>query len=507
MFNWVTSGAQRITMQFLQEIIGLSYFHFYPQVESFLPPGVKNERLYRAIRDGEVTTDDEARLLIYGDQTVTKKYTMLKQRLRVQVTDHYYKLLSQTDGEELLPALKYRLDYLKNLAIVHTLIRRGRYALAQQLLNHHQRTAEAQFDLQAVQEGLQLQHQLASYQGKQAAGEGYYEQLRKTSRQADALRLARSHYHTVRPEHRRRLAPSADVAEQARAFAREVQQRQRQAPHPAVGFYGRHLRMLAHLHRGDAARFRRTLFFQQQHLRRYAALRDLDPVANADRLAMQYWSTAHLGDQSEIVQQAISQSRDESLPVVAWLVLREVECGHWLRRGDYHRAGQVCEQLAGEEDTLTASPYDRARWELYRVYVAYLSRSTGHSRSAQSTGSDKRESLAVQEASVQPLLTDPGYGWQWFLLKALLWLEAPFAERRHFLDQIEAYAYRHLAHQSERSVYFYRQLHAWVAQTDSARKEAPASTLNAWPPPTARDRLQEVVPYERLAAAASGSNL
>ena len=152
-------------MQFLQEIIRLSYFHFYPEVEYFSPPEAKNERLYRAIRDGEVSTNEEARQLIYGDRSATKKYTMLKQRLKIQVINRYYELLSQTDSEELLPVLKHRLDYLKNLTIVHTLIRRGRYALAQQFLNHHQRAAEAQFDLLAVQEGLQLQHQLASYQG------------------------------------------------------------------------------------------------------------------------------------------------------------------------------------------------------------------------------------------------------------------------------------------------------------------------------------------------------
>jgi hypothetical protein len=494
-------------MQFLQEIIGLSYFHFYPQMELFSPSGVKNERLYRAIRDGEVTTDQEARQLIYGDQTGTKKYTMLKQRLKIQLIDHYYELLSQTDSGELLPALKYRLDYLKNLAVVHTLIRRGRYALAQQLLNHHQRSAEAQFDLQAVQEGIDLQHQLASYQGKQTTGEGYYVQQQRASRQAEALRLARGHYHTLRPEHRRRLAPSADVAEQARAFAREVQQRQRQTPHPAVGFYGRHLRLMAHLHRGDGTRFRRTLFFQQQHLRRHPALRDLDPVANADRLAMQYRSTAHQDDQSELVQQTITWSRDESLPVVAWLILREVECLHWLQRGDYQQAGQVCEQLAGEEDTLIVASYERARWALYQTYVAYLERRASSAESDGPTDGHPSVSLATLEARVQPLLTDPGYGWQWFLLKTLLWLEYPFVKRSHYLSQIEAYAQRHLANQTERGAYFYRQLYARVSQPKRGRKVVPPSADRPWPLPTERDRLQEIVPYEQLEAAASGSNL
>ena len=92
----------------------------------------------------------------------------------------------------------------------------------------------------------------------------------------------------MRLEHRRRLAPSPLVARQAQAFADEVRQWQRQAPHPAVGFYGRHLKLLAYFHRGDWARFRRTVFFQQQHRHRHAALPGLDPVANADRLAMQY---------------------------------------------------------------------------------------------------------------------------------------------------------------------------------------------------------------------------
>lgn len=481
-------------MQFLQEIIGLSYFHFYPQVEAFSPPGIKNERLYRAIRDGEVTTDQEARQLIYGDHASTKKYSMLKQRLKLQVTDHYYELLSQTDSEELLPVLKNRLDYLKNLTIVHTLIRRGRYALAQQLLNHHQRAAEAQFDLLAVQEGLELQHQLASYQGKQAACESYYAQLQKTSRQAEALRQARSYYHTVRLEHRRRLAPSAEVARQAQAFADEVQQWQRQSPHPAVGFYGRHLKLLAHFHRVDWARFRRTVFFQQQHLNRHAALPGLDPVANADRLAMQYWSTLHLGSQSGVVQQTITGSRDESLPVVAWLVLREVECVHWLRMGDYRRAGQVGQQLAGEEDTLIASPYDRARWELFRAYAAYLRRNSSSVSAADVT----HQSLASLETSLQPLLTDPGFGWQWFLLKILLWRERPFADAPHFLAQIEAYAHRHLTHQTERSIYFYRQLRALVVQRNADRTTAPPPAEKTWPAATGRDLLQEIVPYEML---------
>ncbi len=487
-------------MQFLQEIIGLSYFHFYPEVEQFSPPGAKNERLYRAIRDGEVTTDEEARQLIYGDRSATKKYTMLKQRLKIQVIDHYYELLSRTDSDELMPVLKHRLDYLKNLTIVHTLIRRGRYALAQQLLNHHQRAAEAQFDLLAIQEGLQLQLELASYRGKPAACETYYAQLQKISRQAEALRQARSYYHTVRLEHRRRLAPSAAVAQQAQAFAREVRQWQRQAPHPAVGFYGRHLKLLAHFHRGDWTRFRRTVFFQQQHLHRHAALPGLDPVANADRLAMQYWSTPHLGSQSEVVQQTITGSRDESLPVVAWLVLREVECVHWLRMGDYRRAGQVCQQLAGEEDPLLASPYDRARWELYRTYASYLQRNPATAPN-QPLAEDASRSLSALEIGLQPLLNDAGYGWQWFLLKILLWLERPFAEASHFLAQLDAYAHRHLADQTERSAYFYRQLRTRVVQQIPGREATYSPTESPWPVVSGRDTLQEIVPYERLEAA------
>ena len=493
-------------MQFLQEIIGLSYFHFYPEMEQFSPPGVKNERLYRAIRDGEVTTDKEARQLIYGDRSVTKKYTMLKQRLKIQVIDHYYELLSQTDSEDIFPVLKHRLDYLKNLTIVHTLIRRGRYALAQQLLNHHQRAAEAQFDLLAVQEGLQLQHQLASYRGKQAACESYYAQLQTTSRQAEALRQARSHYHAVRLEHRRRLAPSALVASQAQAFANEVRQWQRQAPHPAVGFYGRHLKLLAYFHRGDWARFRRTVFFQQQHLHRHAALPGLDPVANADRLAMQYWSAPHLGSQSGVVQQTMLGSRDESLPVVAWLVLREVECVHWLRRGDYRRAGQVCQQLAGEEDALIASPYDRARWELYRTYAAYLLRNTSAASPPRFAVDAASHSLSALETRLQPLLTDAGYGWQWFILKILLWLERPFAEPTHFLAQLDAYVHRHLADQTERSTYFYRQLRARVVQRNSHRETTSTSSDGHWPVASGRDILQEIVPYERLETAMIASS-
>ncbi len=492
-------------MQFLQEIIGLSYFHFYPQVEAFSPPGIKNERLYRAIRDGEVTTDEEARQLIYGDPAVTKKYTMLKQRLKLQVINHYYELLSQADREELLPVLKHRLDYLKNLTIVHTLIRRGRYALAQQLLNHHQRAAEAQFDLLAVQEGLQLQHQLASYQGKPGACEGYYVQLQKTSRQAEALRQAQSYYHAVRLEHRRRLAPSAEVARQAQAFADEVRQWQRQTPHPAVGFYGRHLKLLAHFHRGDWTRFRRTVFFQQQQLNRHAALPGLDPVANADRLAMQYWSTPHPGSRSVVVEQTITGSRDESLPVVAWLVLREVECGHWLRIGDYRRAGQVGQQLAGEEDTLVASPYDRARWELFRTYAAYLQRNASPTQRETTTKDETQQSLAALETTLMPLLNDAGYGWQWFLLKMLLWLERPFADAPHFLAQIEAYARRHLAAQTERSVYFYRHLRGLVVQRNSGRAVASSLAEKMWPAPAERDVLQEIVPYETLWRAGVGN--
>ncbi len=462
---------------------------------------MKNERLYRAIRDGEVTTDDEARELIYGDRSATKKYTMLKQRLKIQVIDRYYELLSQTDGEEMLPVLKHRLDYLKNLTIVHTLIRRGRYALAQQLLNHHQRAAEAQFDLQAVQEGLQLQHELASYRGKQAACESYYAQLQQVSRHTEALRQARSYYHALRLEHRRRLAPSELVASKARDFANEVRQWQRQTPHPAVGFYGRHLKLLVHFHRGDWIRFRRTVFFQQQHLSRHAALPGLDPVANADRLAMQYWSTPHLSSQSGVVQQTITGSRDESLPAVAWLVLREVECVHWLRVGDYRRAGQVCQQLTGQEDTLIASPYDRARWELYRTYATYLLRNTSAAQDKHLAEDTVSRSLSALETSLQPLLTDAGYGWQWFILKMLLWLERPFAEPAHFLAQIDAYAHRHLADQTARGIYFYRQLRTRVAQRNSRRETVSTPRDSGCPPPSERDVLQEIVPYERLGAA------
>ena len=199
-------------------------------------------------------------------------------------------------------------------------------------------------------------------------------------------------------------------------------------------------------------------------------------------------------------------SRDESLPVVAWLVLREVGVRALAARENYRRAGQVCQQLAGEEDALIASPYDRARWKLYRTYTTYLLRHTAAASPSRFTEDAASHSLSALEASLQPLLVNAGYGWQWFLLKILLWLERRFAEPIHFLAQLDAYAHRHLAGQTERGTCFYRQLRARVVQRNSRRETISTSSDGHWPVASGRDILQEIVPYERLQAAMIGSS-
>ena len=482
-------------MQFLQEIIGLSYIHFYPAIEQFSPQGEKNQRLYQAIRDGEVTNDQEASQLIYGTPRAGKKYTMLKQRLKWQVVNNYFQQLSQNDDASLSP-FKHRLDCLKQLTIVRTLISQGRYPLARQLLYHQQKAAAAQFDLPTVQEGLQLLRQMASYQGDRPAFRRYETLLQEANRQAHHLQEARSYYEAVRLEHHRCLPPSAAVATLAHKYATVVHQWQQQDRHPAIGFYGRLLKLMALFHRGDLSRFRRTLFFQKQHMERCPALAMYDPVASADLLAMEYLSTQPPEHQSLVVRQIIQGSRDESSPIAAWLGLREVECTHWLRTANYERAGQVCQQLETEagEETFVLSPHDQARWALFQAYASYLLRSTPTEVSSTAT-----RSLAAIEATVQPLLTDAsGYGWQWFVLKMLLWLETSFLSANHFLRQTDTYARRHLADQSERSACFFQRLRAVVAGQHDRKRQAHAMGSLSLPEPSARDSLQELVPYEVL---------
>ena len=482
-------------MQFLQEIIGLSYIHFYPDVEEFLPQGAKHRRLYQAIRNGEVTTDQEARRLIYGSDSAGKKYTMLKQRLKQQVTDNYFRLLSKTN--EVSPAsLQRRLDYLKQLTIVYTLMGQGRYSLARQLLYYQQKAAAAQFDLSAVQEGLRLLRSIAGYEGERATFRRCDGQLQKVTRQAEHLQEARSYYESVRLEHRRYLSPSTAVAELAQPYAEQVRQWQRDDPHPAIGFYGRWLQLVAQLHRGELTRFRRALFFQQQQIERHPPLLTYDPLARADLLAMEYLSTQHPEDQSEIVQLTIQGSRDESLPAAAWLALREVECIHWLRTADYKRAEQVCQQLEMEtgEETFVIPPYDQARWRLFHAYASYLLRSTSEEASVSAA---PKGSMATVEITVQPLLTDTaGYGWQWFILKMLLWIEAPFLPAKPFLRQIDAYARRHLPRQSARGSEFFQGVRSVIAG-QRGRETSEIESLSL-PSPSDHDRLRELVPYEVL---------
>ena len=480
-------------MQFLQEIIGLSYFHFYPAIEQFLPQGAKNQQLYRAIRDGEVTTDEEASQLIYGTPQAGKKYTMLKQRLKLQVINNYFQQLSQAGDKIYAHPLRHRLDYLKQLTIVHTLIRQGRYALARQLLHYQQKAAAAQFDFTTVQEGLQLLRQIASYEGDRPAFRRYDAQFKKTTRQANRLREAHSYYHAVRLEWHRHLPPSAAVATLARKYTATTQQWQRQNRNPAIGFYSRLINLIMLFHQGDLARFRRILFFQKEHIKRNPILATDDPVAQADLLAMEYLATLHPKDQSLIVQQTIQGSRDESLPVAAWLGLREVECIHWLRTADYRRAKQLCQQLETEAaaETYMVSPHDRGRWMLFQAYASYLLRSNATEAAT--------IPLANEEVAVQPLLNDAsGYGWQWFIFKILRWLEQPFLSTNHFLRQIDTYGRRHSANQSERGVQFFQQLRALVAQRAGRKKTNGETSLLSLPSPSTRDHLQELIPYETL---------
>lgn len=246
-------------------------------------------------------------------------------------------------------------------------------------------------------------------------------------------------------------------------------------------------------HQGNLARFRRALFFQKEHARRNPLLATFNPVAQADLLAMEYLTTQHSEDQSFVVQQVIQRARDESLPVAAWLSLREIECIHWLRTADYYRARQLCQQLETEAETETyiVSPYDQGRWMFFQAYASYLLRSN--------TGEVATLSLANEEAAVQPLLSDaPGYGWQWFIFKILRWLEQPVLSTNHFLRQIDTYARRHSANQSARSVQFFQQLRARVAQQSGRKKVDRPIYHQSLPLPSVRDYLQELVPYEIL---------
>lgn len=478
-------------MQFLQDLIGLSYFHFYPAIEQFLPPGTKNQQLYRAIRDGEVTTDEEARRLIYGNEQAGKKYNMLKKRLKQQVADHYFQLLSKTDDTAPHP-LRHRMDHLKQLTIAHTLVGQGRYVLARQLLYYQQKAAAAQLDLVAVQEGLQLLRRMAGYQDDRPAFRRYDAQLRKTSQRVQRLREAQGYYEAVRLEHRRHWPLATTVATLAQTCATKVP-RSRSDHQPVTAFYGQLLKLIALFHGDKLTQFRRVLSLLQQHIERHPALATYDPVAQADLLAMEYLSTPQPEGQSRVVQQIIQGSRDESLPAAAWVTLREVECIHWLRTGRYDRAERMAQQLVHEE-TLVLSAADRGRWVFFQAYASYLRRATSSSGSATSA-----PSLAAREVDLQSLLNDAaGYGWQWALLKMLLWLEQPFMPARPFLSQLDAYAQRHLARQSERTTQFFRHLRTLIAHHRDQKPLPPPSDDTLLPPPTASDHLRELVPYELL---------
>ena len=482
-------------MQFLKEIIGLSYFHFYPVIDEFVPQGAKNQQLYLAIRDGEVTTDQEASRLIYGNESVEKKYIMLKKRLKQQVTDNYFRLLSQAN--DVVPSsLQGRLDYLKQLTIIHTLMGQGRYSIARQLLHYQQKAAITQLDLTALQEGLHLLRRIASYQGERVAFRRHDAQLKEVTQQIALLQKVQGYYEAVRLEHRRCLAPSASVAKLARQYVDEVQQSQQYSPHPLTGFYIRALKMVSLFHEGNVSGFRRMLFFQRQHTQRYPVLSSYDTVTNADLLVMEYLSAQRPQNQWELVHMAIKDSRDESLPMTAWLELRSVECIHWLRTVQYQQALKVCQQLESEveEETLVMSPHDRGQWMLFRTYTSYLLRRT---LTEVFQPSASPESLATIEIVIQPLLTDtPGYGWQWLILKMLLWIENPFVSVKYFLRQIDAYARRHMAEQSERSRLFFQKVRATIAEQPS--RLSSGYSQPALPPPSGHDRLRELIPYEIL---------
>ena len=480
-------------MQYLKEIIGLSYFHFYPTIEDFVPQGAKNQQLYLAVRDGEVTTDQEASYLIYGDSSVGKKYIMLKKRLKQQVTDNYFLLLSRTN--EIVPSsLQGRLDYLKQLTIIHTLLGQGRYSLARQLLHYQQKAAATQLDLIALQEGGQLLRRMASYQGERVAFRRYDVQLQEVTQQIAYLQKAQSYYEAVRLEHRRCLAPSASVAALAQQHAASLRQVRKEVDHPLIRFYARLLKMIYLFHQGNASVFRRMLFFQQQQTLRHPALATYDTVANADLAAMEYLFTHHPERQQTMVQQAIRSSQDESLPMTAWLELRMLECIHWLRAADYSRALKVCRQLESEveEETFAMSPHDRGQWMLLKTYASYLVRITSDNLPVYIAV----EPLATTEGIIQPLLTDTsGYGWQWLIFKMLLWLENPSLSAKHFLRQVDAYARRHAAGQSERSRLFFQKVRAMIA---TRRHTTSTSDYLSLPSPTVHDRLRELVPYETL---------
>ena len=472
-------------MQFLQDIIGLSYFHFYPAIEDFLPPGAKNQQLYRAIRDGEVSTDEEASQLIYGDPKAGKKYDMLKKRLKQQVADHYFQLLSQSNEGPSLP-LKHRMDNLKQLVIARTLMGQGQYAQARQLLRYQQQTADTQFDLSMMLEGLLLLRQMAGYQGDRVRFRRYDAQLKKLNQQTYHLRELRGSYEVVRIEHRRRWPFAPVVVDLAQSCLAQGEQESRSNRHPASTFYLRMLKLTLALHAGNTTQLRRMLSLQKQHIERHPVLKTYDPVASADLLAIEYLSTNHPEDQSLVVQQTIHGSRDESLPVAAWLTLREIECIHWLRAKNYERAEQIAQQLASEEVPAISS-HDKSRWILLRTYATYLQDQI------------LEESLSSLENNLQPLLSDAsGYGWQWTILKMLLWIKEPHLPVRSFLSLLDAYAQRHLARQSKRSAIFFQQLRAVIAHRRDEKEVVYQVDDLKLPSPSVRDSLQELIPCEIL---------
>ena len=479
-------------MQTLQDIIGLSYFQFYPAIEDFLPQGAKNQQLYLAVRDGQVTTDDEARRLMYGSQTAGKKYNMLKKRLKQQVADHYLQLLAQSEDAPSRP-FRHQIDRLKQFIIARTLISQGRYTPARQLLQQQQQIADTQLDLALAQDALQLLRKIASYQGDRVRFRKYDAAFQKVHQQVYCLHQIQSFYETVRMEHRRRWAPSVSVAELIQGYLHDDQPSTQPGypieRHPLVSFYYRMVKLTLLLHQGNLTQFRRLLTTQKQQNERYAVLKDYDPVAQADLLAMSYLSAPYSKVAQPVIAEIIERSRDESLPVIAWHTLREATCLHWLRQAEYTQALQIARQLINE-DAATVSPYDQARWLLFQTFIQYLS--------------EDESTLPVQritaiETALQPLLTDTtGYGWQWVLLKMLLWIDQRFLPVRTFLPPVDAFVQRHRSRQSERTIQFFQQLRTVIGdirdQKDNSIRR-PDLVLSS---PTSRDRLQEIVPYETL---------
>ena len=484
-------------MQFLQDIIGLSYFQFYPAIEKFLPPGAKNQQLYLAVRDGEVTTDDEARRLIYGSQTAGKKYDMLKKRLKQQVADHYLLLLSQSEHAPSRP-FRHQIDSLKQLIIARTLISQGRYKLARQLLHQQQQLADAQLDLTVAQDALQLLCKVAGYQGDRTRFRKYHEAFRKVSHQAYHLRQIQGFYETVRMEHRRRWIPAASVVKLIQSFLDDDQQPPQSehhpvghhpVGHPTIVLYHRTLKLMLSFHQGKLKQFRRLLMAQKQQNERYSALHTYDQVVQADLLAMSYLNASYTKDVPAAIEEVMQSSRDESLPVAAWHTLREVECLHWLRQAEYGRAQQIIRQLV-DEDSVTISPHDQGRWLLFQAFIQYL---------AQDEEDQSVHNITTLESALQPVLTDTvGYGWQWTLLKILLWIDHQFLPVRTFLPPIDAFAQRHLSRQSDRTARFFQQLRTVIGQIRDQKQASHRQEDLALPAPTARDRLQEIVPYETL---------